>query len=226
MRIARVRNFTRLASTALEPSMGAALCYVPTAGGARLGPIHVERTEPMRTGHLLVLAGAATIGLGVTLGSPAALAGSTWHQAYQRADSSDGCPAPVDQTPWQPTFTGQEVWTASWAQWPNDGMRGWVCQRELTWARDPAIAPETPSGPGCVSWMNGFFGPYWYDFLGSTYLPAGAPIYGETTCTTAIGGPTLTGTAYASDATSALAICSIHGYSVVYDRTNGVWSCG
>ncbi|MFY9231749.1 MAG: hypothetical protein WAO50_07555 [Candidatus Nanopelagicales bacterium] len=150
----------------------------------------------------------------------AASADEVWEQQYQRESSTAACPTPADETPWQASYTGQREWAGSWAQWPNDGQGGWVCQRSIIWAHDP------PPGPGCIPWMNGPFGPFYYDFLGSTYLPVGAPVYLDAACSAPSGSNTSVGTAYASDGTGALSICATHGYSVVYDRTNNVWSCG
>jgi hypothetical protein len=39
----------------------------------------------------------------------------SWYQAVGRGSADASCDA---------------GWTASWAQWPNDGTGGWVCQRE------------------------------------------------------------------------------------------------
>lgn len=168
---------------------------------------------------------------GIVAASGSASAGQTWIQAYQRVDAAAACGHLPDETPWQSHYTGHRDWAPSWAQWPNGGRGGWVCERDITWADDGPTAPVGPSapgadpGPGCVSWMNGPFGPFWYDFSGSTYLPGGAPIYADAACTTSLGTASINGTAYASDGTAALAICATHGYSVVYDRTNNVWSC-
>lgn len=180
----------------------------------------------------LAAASAALIATtGLVAASGTAWAGQTWLQGYQRVDASAACGHLPDETPWESQYTGHRDWAPSWAQWPNDGRGGWVCERDITWAEDPSTSstgstsPGARSGPGCVSWMNGPFGPFWYDFLGSTYLPGGAPVYGDAACSTALGSTTINGTAYAADSTTALAICTTHGYSAVADRTNNVWSC-
>ena len=84
------------------------------------------------------------------------------------------------QTPWQDTFTGQEDWTPSWAQWANGGRGGWVCQRWIGWA---ASGPSHPSA-GCVLVDRE---PTYVDFGGGWSLAypgwPGVPGHSDAACT-------------------------------------------
>jgi len=53
-----------------------------------------------------------------------------WHQSYARASADAVC---------------KDGWYPSWAQWPNDGTGGWVCNRE---ADDPSVPVAVASGGG------------------------------------------------------------------------------
>lgn len=176
----------------------------------------------VRPAFALLGALAATMLVGAT---GTASADEVWEQQYQRESSTAACPPPADETPWQATYTGQREWAGSWAQWPNDGQGGWVCRRSIVWA------VSMPSRVGCIRWADtyGFYpGPLFYDFGYSQYLASGSPTYTDASCTASLG-PTSTGTAYASTATAALAICQQYGiglgYTTVYQRLNNVWSC-
>ncbi len=116
---------------------------------------------------------ALTMAGALVVASPAS-ADQVWHQAFERASAEAPCPAPTTETAWQDSYTGQQEWTPSWAEWANGGKGGWVCQRYIVWAKDGA------AGPGCVQASPA----EWLDFLGASSLPIGAPDYVDPSCTT------------------------------------------
>ena len=78
---------------------------------------------------------SATLDPGPTLIQDA----NVWFQSFQRSGPDAPCVAPKElDIAWQADWpASQNVWTPSWAQWPNDGKGGWVCDRQITWS--PAI---------------------------------------------------------------------------------------
>ena len=51
-------------------------------------------------------------------GDAAASSTPSWSQAYGRQSDGEAC---------------ESGWTASWAEWPNNGVGGPVCEREIYW---------------------------------------------------------------------------------------------
>ena len=135
----------------------------------------------------VITAGSAlALGLASLTGQAQAQTG-TWHQSLERSDSDATCKAPANETPWQSSFRGQQEWTPSWAQWPNNGQGGWVCQRTIVWAQ--TSGPTLPSA-GCILTFSGI-GPLRYaDFRGGYALSGfsdSAALYSDSSCTSPTG---------------------------------------
>ena len=76
-----------------------------------------------------------TLAIGITGGAPAS-ANQVWHQQVERASAD----APCDMGVAEGDAAGWSEWSPSWAQWPNGGAGGWVCERSITWAKG-AVPP-------------------------------------------------------------------------------------
>lgn len=138
------------------------------------------------------------------LAVPAHSQTGVWHQAFERPSSDAVCEAPPNETPWQASFSGQREWTPSWAQWPNDGRGGWVCQRSVVWATTFGV--QLPSA-GCLLILTG---PNRYaDFQGGFALPGSAPLYSDSGCASATGQfiSNYTGVVYAPPGFDANTLC-------------------
>ena len=88
----------------------------------------------MNVRRVLASAGAAVLvasGLVMAGASPAS-ADQIWQQQVQRASADATCDIP----PVAGDAAGWSAWAPSWAQWPNDGKGGWVCERSEFWAKD------------------------------------------------------------------------------------------
>lgn len=147
--------------------------------------------------------------------SPVA-ADEVWVQGFQRSGPDAVCQAPADETPWQDSFRGQREWTPSWAQWANNGTGGWVCQREIVWAK-------SGSTPGmCIS--IGRDG--WVLFDSSGAAPIGAPRYGDAACTTPSGPALETALVAAVDEPQALTACgTLYELPRVSLFESPIWFC-
>ena len=77
-----------------------------------------------------------------------ASADQVWHQSVGRASADAAC----DASSVADLAAGWSQWAPSWEQWANAGAGGFVCSRQITWARDsaPAVAtsPFGEIGPG------------------------------------------------------------------------------
>lgn len=105
--------------------------------------------------------------------SPAS-AGQTWHQSVERSSASAECPASAQGD----REAGWTDWAPSWEEWAKNGKGGYVCSRQITWAKDtpppgssPEDAPVTYPAAGCVPRGGDF--PYFIDF-GDSYFVSGA----------------------------------------------------
>lgn len=94
--------------------------------------------------RIIAISGVTTVafGLSALAAVPATAAEGTWVQQYQRSSATETCGAQPGQTPWQASYSGQEAWTGSWAQWANGGNGGWICTRTIVWAKAPAPASD------------------------------------------------------------------------------------
>ena len=156
-----------------------------------------------RTGGIAAISLAMAI-TAAFLAAPAHSETGVWHQAFERSGPDEACEAPPDETPWQDSFRGQREWTPSWAQWPNDGQGGWVCQRTIVWASP--TGPQFPSAD-CLLILTG---PNNYaDFRGGFALPGSAPLYSDSACTSATGQfiSNYTGVVYAPPGFDANTLC-------------------
>jgi hypothetical protein len=95
-------------------------------------PKAISRKSFLATMSVLVMVATTLFGARV------AEADSTWYQSYQRASPEEACVAQPGETPWQDSWGTNPGWAPSWEQWANSGMGGWVCSRNITWARDSA----------------------------------------------------------------------------------------
>ena len=165
-----------------------------------------------------VLAGAALSGA-----SPAS-ADEIWHQGIERAGERAACP----KSSGDELASGWSEWAPSWAEWANNGKGGFVCERANVWARsgggDVTLAPVAPrsgypSGVGCV---DANLGEDFVNFLGGFYLPAGATIWKNNSCTTPRGATYSNPRVYAPAGFDASALCQeFAGPSYTY--TSGPW---
>lgn len=80
-----------------------------------------------------------------------ASADQVWYQSVGRASVDTPCEPSSDAD----IVTGWSPWAPSWEQWANGGSGGFVCSRQITWARDEAPAgasgrtsPFGEIGPG------------------------------------------------------------------------------
>lgn len=181
--------------------------------------------------HRRVTALLASVGLAAVswLGAVPASADEVWHQAFERASASAACVAPAEQTPWQETFTGQEEWTPSWAQWANGGRGGWVCQRWIGWATSAPSDPSPPSA-GCVLVDRE---PTYVDFGGGWALAypgwPGVPGHSDAACTLS-GDPYPWDLVYAPAGSDPVALClAAFGSAADLDSwtlgSSGVYGC-
>jgi hypothetical protein len=170
-----------------------------------------------------VMAAAAAVLLlsaGALVVTGPAAADEVWVQGFQRSGPAAVCTAPADETPWQDSFGGQREWTPSWAQWANSGQGGWVCQREIRWAR-------SASSPGICALVDksdwALFGP-------DRIFPAGTDFFTDSSCTSqSPGSASVLPFVYAATRGEADVLCNSLGGLSVDDLPWGdpnVWSCG
>lgn len=129
------------------------------------------------------LAVVTTVGLGLAGMNPVNAETGVWHQAFERASEEGACESPSGETPWQGSFTGQREWAPSWAQWPNDGAGGWVCERYINWANTASY----PSAGCIVAVTVPLLGDYYADFQGGFAWPAGRNLYSDSDCQSVSG---------------------------------------
>jgi hypothetical protein len=111
------------------------------------------------------------------LGARVAVADSVWVQSYQRASASEACVAQPGETPWQESWGTNPGWAPSWEQWANAGRGGWVCSRNIMWAKTPISAGNgdsqaLPCG-GSLTYAVGDIGPG----CGRIFLISGGKTY-------------------------------------------------
>jgi len=82
--------------------------------------------------------------------------------------------APTWESPWQDSYTGQREWTPSWAQWPNGGTGGWVCNRNIVWAQ---VVVSNCQFVGTLADVD-----YYAQFGGGWSAPAGSPQHTDPSC--------------------------------------------
>jgi hypothetical protein len=74
-----------------------------------------------------------------------------------RASADAPCPANTDEE----SAAGWSPWAPSYAEWPNGGKGGFVCDRAITWAKDtpPPVADADPtaSPEGYCLFIGGTF---------------------------------------------------------------------
>lgn len=157
------------------------------------------------------------LAIGITaavLAAPGRSDTGVWHQAFERSGPDEACKAPPDETPWQESFRGQQEWTPSWAQWPNDGQGGWVCQRTIKWAK-PSGSPFPAAGCLLV-----YASPNRYaNFQGGYSLPGSAQFYSDPACTTLEGSGLGDPVVYAPPGFDANALCQ-QAFGLPADNNN------
>lgn len=153
---------------------------------------------------MLLVPGLVVASVGFAAANPANAETGIWHQSFERASQDAECQPPSDETPWQASFSGQREWTPSWAQWPNDGTGGWVCQRQIIWA-DVASYPSA----GCILALDlGFpFGDAYADFGGGFTWPANSLFYTDSSCQSVSGVSYLVPMVYAPAGFDPNALC-------------------
>lgn len=82
---------------------------------------------------------------GFTTAAPAA-ANKVWYQSVGRASSD----APCEESSTEDLATGWTQWAPSWAQWANDSVGGFVCNRRDTWAFD-SVPPSDSGSVSCAA---------------------------------------------------------------------------
>lgn len=148
---------------------------------------------------VVVIAGGSTV-----LAAPAS-ADQVWHQSVGRSSATAECPTTTESE----AAIGWTPWTKSWAEWPNDGKGGYVCDRSIVWAKD--TPPPGATGAGCVLYDAEVveFGGGYLDFGGGNFLPSYTEEYGTADCS---GEPSgfFSGfnAAYAGSVEEASAICA------------------
>jgi hypothetical protein len=132
------------------------------------------RTAPAAA--VIRAASAVALASGALTG-PAQAETGTCHQSFEGSGPEATCQAPEIETPWQSWLSGQQEWTPSWAQWPNKGAGGWVCNRTIVWAQ--SSGPTSPFA-GCVAYKANT---EYVDFQGGYWLTSSAPLNGNSSCT-------------------------------------------
>jgi hypothetical protein len=126
--------------------------------------------ERLIMGMRRVLAGAGAVVLmtgGLTLaGAASASADQVWHQSVGRASANGACS----------TSSAADL-SAGWSQWANGGKGGYTCTRSVTWALDAPTEAPMPAGD-CT-----LIGDAFVVLDPSGFIPFGAPVYLEQTCT-------------------------------------------
>ena len=126
-----------------------------------------------------VLAGAGAMVLmtgGLTLaGAASASADQVWHQSVGRASETVACSTSSAAD----LSADWSQWASSWEQWANGGKGGYTCTRSVTWALDAPTEAPMPAGD-CTLLGEDLF----VVLDPSGFIPFGAPLYSEQTCTT------------------------------------------
>ena len=157
-------------------------------------------------------AAVTSLAASMLMASSAANADSVWYQAYERTSQDATCTAPAGETPWQSTFSGQQEWTPSWQQWANGGKGGWVCQREIVWAKsEPEGGGDAPASglfSGCVPSEDEEYVKV-VDGFAEGPSPDESYLY-EQGCLSPVGGePWPNAIVYAADAETAELMCNM-----------------
>jgi hypothetical protein len=133
--------------------------------------------ERLIMGMRRVLAGAGAVVLmtgGLTLaGAASASADQVWHQSVGRASANGACSTSSAAD----LSAGWSQWASSWEQWANGGKGGYTCTRSVTWALDAPTEAPMPAGD-CT-----LIGDAFVVLDPSGFIPFGAPVYLEQTCT-------------------------------------------
>jgi hypothetical protein len=126
----------------------------------------------------IAAASIVTIGGLAVAAAPAVSADQVWHQAVGRGSADAACPT---NTP-EETAAGWTQWAGSWEKWMNGQTGGFVCQRDITWAKDSA-PPVTSdeSRVACEAWMTPDL---LLKFDGVVALREGTQMYSDVDCTT------------------------------------------
>lgn len=127
-----------------------------------------------------VLAGAALSGA-----SPAS-ADEIWHQGIERAGERAACP----KSSGDELASGWSEWAPSWAEWANNGKGGFVCTRDIVWAKSGGPGSNSPSSGGaralgdwdCVS-LQQYPAVHYADLNGSDVIPYLTQMYLRSDCT-------------------------------------------
>jgi hypothetical protein len=141
-----------------------------------------------------------------------------------RASADAGCPT---STP-EETAAGWTQWAGSWQGWMNGETGGYVCQREITWAKDspPYRVAANPLVAGCQQIGSGS---NYGQFGISVALPWTAPVYGDANCTTVKPGHWGWDFVYSpsSDPELARPLCieNFGDASLLAQLTEDVWGC-
>lgn len=145
-------------------------------------------------------AAVITAGFGLVGASPAS-ANQVWLQQVQRTSADAPCALPASDG----EATGWSSWAPSWAQWPNNGEGGWVCERSITWATDSGSASMVTTE--CAQLTD----TQWLDFTGTDWLPADTATFPDAACTTAGGGFIFVVFVLADSQGAAQSLCDAHG---------------
>ena len=144
------------------------------------------------------LAAMVLVGGTLVAGAGSASANKVWNQSIGKASAAAPCPTSTISE----LAAGWSQWSSSWAQWPNQGRGGFVCNREITWEITPAGSGEFVTA-GCVPLFGGFY----LDFSGGNVLPIGSYSYNEG-CTVAGGTPSNVIVVYAANPGDAAVLCA------------------
>jgi hypothetical protein len=155
--------------------------------------VRVRRVLASAAAALLVATGLVMAGAG-----PAS-ADQIWQQQVGRASADAKCDIPAVAG----DAAGWSAWAPSWAQWPNDGKGGWVCERTILWAKD------SPPPSACTDIYRGIQ----FVFLDpSGFIPSGSPFYSDPACANYAGDAVgVYGFAYTSGGQAAAAAICIAG---------------
>ena len=146
------------------------------------------------------LAAMVLVGGTLVAGAGSASANKVWNQSIGKASAAAPCPTSTSSE----LAAGWSQWSSSWAQWPNQGRGGFVCNREITWEITPA-GSEGFITASCVSYLAGEY----VNFAGSNVLPRESPLYSDEGCSTPSGGTTAEFTlVYAASYGEAGVLCS------------------
>lgn len=140
----------------------------------------------MRVRRILTAAAAlALIGGTAMIAAPTASAQGepiVWYQAIAVSSVNTACPTTSDAD----KSAGWSEWTASWAEWPNDGKGGYVCTRSITWAWEADTAGGGDSFPSVFCVLS--YSVYYSNFGGGWALPGPSQHYSDPDCAGPVTG--------------------------------------